>query len=240
MSSNTNTQSEPLVLTLTNRLLGMFLPSYSKDALIGDLREEYFQRLTVNRFSANMWIIRQLLVTLATATKSAVVGESFLKGMAIVACLAVAPTLFFMVAWLSNMDQTSPKVWQLLLGANMHAIATYGNFWQQVPEAVSKIDDLHMFIHYWSVAWSGVALLVIGSVRYFKNVSAHQIALMGLIAMATPYMLGWMYINTMVLAPTQIGPIIAFMLFNILYMIVPITRWVVKAANKRETLVSID
>ena len=240
MLSNTTEQQNPVSIKLASALLKKVLPKYSQDALVGDLKEEFFQRKTQSTAGANVWLSRQVLVSLFYAAKRALQSTGLLKIVFLMSCLILGPTLIAMVAWLSNMDETSEAVWQQLLSANMHNIVTYGHFWQQVPEALVGIDHISMFIHNGSVAWSALSLMVIGALMFFRRIHAHQVALLGGLAMLLPYVACWAYINTMMLPPTKIGPIIAFMLFNIMYMLLPLTLMVIKASKSKDLLLEMD
>ena len=240
MYSKQPQQQRSMSLTFASNLLVKVLPSYSKEAMVGDLREEFWQRKQQGTVQANCWLWLQLVRAVFHGLTTALKGQAAMKYLAMAGCLTVVPTLIAMVAWLSNMDNTSDEVWQQLLGANMHNIVTYGHFWQQVPEALGAIDGIQLFIHHWSVAWTLISFGAISAISYLKRCNAHQVMLMGLVAMLLPYALGWMYINTMMLPPNKLGPIIAFMLFNILYMLVPLTVLVNKVAKREELVMEMD
>lgn len=240
MSSLQDKYTEPTAIKIANKTLGLLLPESLKDAIVGDLREEHFIRASKDFSSANKWVWRQLFITSFYAINSALRSDRFLQYVVLILCLLGLPIIISMVAWLSNMDETSPYIWNQLLEANMHIILFDGYFWSQIPESIIRIEHITMYIHYGSVVWSVIALLIMCVIKRMNPVSAHQIALMGAAAMLLPYLMGWMYINTMLLAPTDIGPILAFMLFNILYMLIPVTYWVLKTANRNIILVSID
>ena len=156
----------------------------------------------------------------------------------IVATCLILPMLVGLVAWLSNMDETTPQLWQMVLAGEMHKPLFVGDYWQALPEALSRVDDIWMFINYPSLAWTFAAMgLVVLVAR--KTESLRAASALGVSLMLVPYCFAIWYLDMAQLPPKKIGPILAFTLFNVFYMLPVMTLWLKSQSAKAGKLMHV-
>lgn len=217
-------------------LLEKCLAPDTRDHLIGDLTEEYAQRAAQDPSSATRWFWTQSFRALYHRGADIAGSVAALKVMVVLSTLFLVPVLFSMMAWLSNMDETAPVLWQLLLEGKMHSMLFEASFWLEQPEALSRVDEVHFLIHPWAAVWVAACLGVVAYCQRTRQLSPHQVAAMGYTLMLLPYLFGLAVIAYYQPEPRKIGPILAFMLFNIFYMVVPLSFMLLKQINGHKQL----
>jgi len=214
--------------TLLARLYGQGLG----EALVGDMQEEYSQRKKEHAGRASAWLASQYSRTLMSGVMRACASPTGLFRIMCLLTLIGLPLLLGSVAWLSNMDETTPQLWQMVLAGEMHKTLFVAEYWQAQGESFARIDDLYMFINVNSLLWCA---LIMGAIVYLdkkKGCSLTSISLFSLAAMLVPYIAGLVFIDMAQLPPKKVGPVIAFMLFNIMYLLPLTTLWLHKKANQ--------
>ncbi|MFT4938751.1 MAG: hypothetical protein ACI88A_001780 [Paraglaciecola sp.] len=218
---NSNAHNYPFI-RLGNGLLKLVLTKRTAENLIGDLEEAFNDRAETDLRVAKRWYVKQFVVTFISSIADRVKSDSSLNlsmlGMAVI----ILPVIFCMVAWLSNMDETTPTVWQLLLDGQLHQIVFFAEFWSVQPQALLAVE-VPMFISYNSILWAALSLILIGKIAIRRNSSVRLVAGMGMATMLLPYLAGLAFIQIAEPIPTQVGPILAFMLLNVFYLLLPIS-----------------
>lgn len=204
-------------------------PSYRESAL-GDLAEEYKVRRQASVRDAFKWLCHQTLRACFQWLNRAAGSRMLIVCSLSLLTVFVVPTVYLMVVWLSNMDAASPALWEPLLVGDMHKIVVQAEFWQVAIEATSGSQDLLMFIHVEAVLW--VLVSVFALVLKQNTMTSHQLAGAGLILMLLPYVWGLLVLSTFPPGLKLIGPMLAFMLFCLLYMVLPLT-WLVLQHRRR-------
>jgi hypothetical protein len=235
----TNINDKYEVPALARFLLQRCLPVYSREGLLGDLNEEHAARATVDPSSATRWYWYQTLRTLLYVMSSVLGSIALLRVLVLALSFLLLPTLISMVAWLSNMNETSPEIMEYLLAGQMHNMLGDSYFWQQQLSAVGHID-FEMYLNVPSVLWAACCLFVLFYTQKKHPLSAHQIAAFGYGLMLLPYFVGLIYIDSMQLVPTKIGPIIAFMLISIVYLLGPIAYLILQQLNKQKLAMTYE
>lgn len=225
MKSHRQTQDQ-IPPKLSCAVLEITLPAHIKDQVLGDLQEEYGKRLPDNAAAARRWYRYQALRTVVQYFSQFLGSDKLLKVAVILASFILVPVIFVMVAWLSNVDDTTERVLQYLLAGDMHKVAITREFWAYAVQSVSQQKDLFMYVNMPSVMWASVSLFWIGYKNKKQLMTAHQLALWGSALMLLPYLLGTFYLSAFAMPPRVVGPIIAFMLLSLFYLLVPVTCWV--------------
>ena len=218
---NSNAHNYPFI-RLGNGLLKLVLRKRTAENLIGDLEEAFNDRAETDLKTAKRWYAKQLVLTFISSISDRVKSDRMLNlsmlGMAVV----ILPVIFCLVAWLSNMDETTPAIWQLLLDGQLHQIVFFAEFWSVQPQALPSVD-VPMFIAYKSILWAALSLMLIFKISSRPGSSVRLVAGLGMAAMLLPYLAGLALIQIAQPIPTQVGPILAFMLLNVFYLLLPIS-----------------
>ena len=211
---NTNSPDKPstpmpqLATWLLNRLAN---PAY-RDELIGDMEEEYTERQQTNQDTSN-WLLRQTALAIWDGQKAMVKSTSFLKALSIILCVLTLPTIVLFVGWLSNMEEPTERLWQLLLAGEVHSILVHSDYWKHAwnESGIGHIE-LTMFINIPSILW---AMVFAGSAFVLlKNFtpSVWLFSAVTLVFILLPYLFGYLVISSFEPAAQKVGPILAFML----------------------------
>ncbi|GAA0855492.1 hypothetical protein [Aliiglaciecola litoralis] len=186
-------------------------PAY-RDELIGDMEEEYTERQQTNQ-DANNWLLRQSALAIWDGQKAMVKSTNFLKAVSIILCILVLPTIALFVGWLSNMEEPTEHLWQLLLAGEIHSILLHGDYWEHAwNESGIAHLELAMFINIpsilWVMAFAGSAYALLK--RFTPSV--WEFSAIALIFLLLPYLFGYVVISWFEPAAQNVGPILAFMM----------------------------
>jgi hypothetical protein len=197
-----------LAIWLLNRLAN---PAY-RDELIGDMEEEYTERQQTNQDTSN-WLLRQTALAIWDGQKAMVKSTSFLKVLSIILCVLTLPTIVLFIGWLSNIEEPTERLWQLLLAGEVHSILVHSDYWKHAwnESGIAHIE-LSMFINIpsilWAMVFAGSAFVLLKkftpSVWVFSAVS--------LVFISLPYLFGYVVISSFEPSAQKVGPILAFML----------------------------
>ena len=216
------------------RLLARVYGQPNGDAIVGDMREEFALREQSSPLTARLWIISQYTRTLSSGALRQCGTTIGLSRMMLLATIVVLPVLFGMVAWLSNMDETTPQLWEMVLAGEMHRTLFVGAYWQDQFYAIGRVDNLHMFINVNSAIWVIASMGLVILVGIQKPDAIRFATGLGVALMVVPYVVSLIYLDIAQLPPKKIGPIIAFTLFNIFYML-PMMAWWLRRQAARST-----
>lgn len=216
------------------RLLSRLYGEQSGEALAGDLQEEYRSRAHSNALGAAIWLVSQYSRTVLSGVWRQSGTPLGLSRIVALATLVVVPLIVGMVAWLSNMDETTPQLWNMVLAGEMHKTVFVAEYWQEQVYAISQIDDIHMFINYNSLVWAAAAMGLVMLVGNKKPDAIRAATTLGVSLMLVPYVLSLFYLEMAQLPPQKIGPVLAFTLFNVFYMLPVLALWLRRQASKAE------
>lgn len=218
-------------------LLCKVIPEQHRDFALGDLQEEFHGRSQQNPDQARQWIrtqtFRAVGIWLEMAIKSTGLIQCVVFGFAILSL----PVIYHLVIWLSNMDETSPVIWQQLIAGEMHKIIFQSEFWAESLGIPFSAQDWHMFVNTESLLWAFLSITLL----YLRQhrMTTHQLALMGSLMMFAPYILGLLIIEMLQPAARKIGPLLAFMLFCVFYMAIPLVVLVFRHKQQKMDTVNI-
>jgi len=206
-------------------LLNMILPNNLKTFILGDMQEEFSDLLLEAPNRARYWYWKQgvtvgiyFLVRNALMMKAAAIG---------LLCLSV--TLFFSlvltIAWMSNINtQVAPNVVEGLMHANIHYFLFDSYLLEYGFEVLSNELEMKTFIHPPSLIWATICIGILVRKSRCKHFPSKSFTLLSIILIFLPYLVGYLYINFLYtsLEPVFVGPILATMIFPILYLTVPL------------------
>lgn len=198
--------------------------------MLGDLSEEFLCRAAKDPRAAYYWYWQQVLRSLPYAVEHSVLLAR-LSCLVVCACLILLPVLIAFVAWLSNFDVFPAGVeqgMQRLVSGQIAGLLTESAIWGQFPEALRRTEDLWFLMHPPALIWS--LLSVAAAYLYYrrKASSAVGFAVMALMLVFMPYVVGKLYIFWHAPPAKQVGPLLAFMLLHICYSVPPLAYMAVK------------
>lgn len=208
-SSEEHRTAMPKIATwLLSRLAN---PAY-RDELIGDMEEEYTERQQINQDTTN-WLLRQTALAIWDGQNAMVKSTGFVKALSIVLCVLTLPTIALFVGWLSNIQQPTEQLWQLLLAGEVHSILFNIEYWRVAwnESGISHLE-LGMFINIPSILW---AMVFAGSTYLLLKKSNPSVWLFSAFALAymfVPYLFGYTVISSLEPVAQKVGPILAFMI----------------------------
>jgi hypothetical protein len=209
-------------MSLGNGLLKLVLTKRTAENIIGDLEEAFNDRSETDLKVAKRWYLRQFVVTFISSISNRVKSDGSLNlsmlGMAVI----ILPVIFCLLAWLSNMGETTPVILQFLTDGQLHQIVFFAEFWSVQPQALLSVE-IPIFIGYNSILWAALCLVLIGKIATKRTSSVRLVAGLGMATMLLPYLAGLAFIQIAEPVPTQVGPILVFMLLNIFYLLLPIS-----------------
>lgn len=208
-------------------------PVHSRECLLGDLFEEFYDKAEVNMSNATHWYWKQSINTALHYLSQSLVSEKFLRFFVIFISTILLLSLLITISWMSNMDTVQPALWAQLLRGEVHNFMFNASVLSFGAEKIINDFDIWMYQNgpgfYWLLFSSAILFLR----DKLELMSAHKLAAWGYTLMFLPYIFGLIYIEFMQPEPTKVGPTIAFMLFSIVYMLLPIGYWVVKRTRNR-------
>ncbi|PKH00076.1 hypothetical protein [Paraglaciecola sp. MB-3u-78] len=186
-------------------------PAY-RNELIGDMEEEYTERQQTNQ-DTTTWLLRQTASAIWDGQNAMVKSTVFVKALSIILCVLTLPTIALFVGWLSNVDEPSEQLSQLLSAGEVHFILFNTEYWRLVwnENSISHLE-LGMFIHTPSILW---AMVFAGSTYWFLKKSNPSVWLFSAFALAymlLPYLFGYTVISSLEPVDQKVGPILAFMM----------------------------
>lgn len=193
----------------------------SGESLSGDLLEEFSQRSEQDRAAARRWFWRQTLLSLKYSLEQWVHSPQTLKTILMVIPLLIVPALFGFICWLSAMDSMPSTVengWQKLIQGQVHSLLLEPLLWPEYLRGVAEFE-WSMFIDVKSVIWAALVISALNWMGRGLYLSAQQYAFRGFILAFLPYIGGLAVIITQQPVPQKVGPILAFMLISLIYLL---------------------
>lgn len=214
--------------SLAAALVAFSSPKEIRDSLLGDLQEEHEVRAMKNSSDADRWYWSQALKNIVHFTSKVFSSTQFLKFFVLLFTLAVFPTLIILISWLSNMEEASSEVWETLLQGKVHALLFSSEVLFYGTEKLVEEIELDMYVNIPGLLWTLFTFLVLFLMNRKSHLSPHKLAGLGYTLTFCPYILGLIFIDMANPVPTQIGPILAFMVFAYLYSALPLGYWILQ------------
>lgn len=218
-------------------LLTWFLPAHIVDAILGDLLEEFSERVKDNDIAAKRWFWQQSLHTSGIYFKQVFNSPSVFKKLNILLAMVFFVLAFMLIAWLSyadNLADYAPGFWQTLLTGQAHMALFDGAFWASVLKYIGMIDDVWFLLDSPSLILAIFSLSLLVYLDKKSSFSPLQMACWGYALVVLPYFWSLLHINSNHFVATEIGPIIAIGLLSFLYMILPVSYLVHKKLKQAE------
>lgn len=198
-------------------------PAY-RDELIGDMEEEYHERRKAHK-NYRKWLVIQTVSAIWDGQKAMTKSTNFLKALSILLCLLVLPAIAFFVGWLSNMEEPSEQLWQLLMSGEIHSIVMHSNYWKEawIDSGITHIEPM-MFINVPSILWAAVFIVGANKLLLKFTPSVWMFSAVALAYMLMPYFFGYSVISALQPPAQKVGPVLAFMILA-LFFTLPIYVW---------------
>ena len=207
-------------------LLNWILPAAVLDAILGDLMEEFSERVKMNDKAAKRWFWQQTMQTSVIYFKKLFNSPSFVRKLNIVIPMMLFVIAFILIAWLSyadNLAEYAPGFWETLLTGQAHMALFDGAFWSSISDYIRRVDSIWFLLDGPSLM---ITLLSISLLKYLDKKSsftALKMACWGYALVILPYIWSIIHINSNHFIATQVGPVIAIGLLTFLYMVLPVS-----------------
>jgi hypothetical protein len=210
-------------------LLEKCLPNSVKDEIIGDLHEQYF-------YSNEPLVLKQLSFwwqAMLVISRYVILSKKLIA----VIISAISCAIFFVcisaLLFLSNSNDAQAFSKPYWTDGNFYQFFIDPMLYQFMSTKMLEGINLQLFINLPSVLWSlgGVVFFVMLKRRSLLNLQT--IAMASLILLIGPYFWGVMSFKTNEIPLQESGPIIAFSLVTVIYLIVPLTFLFVKQMLSR-------
>lgn len=217
---------------IASRILQFFTPAEIRNELVGDLHEEYSHRIHQNPKAAAQWYWQQTIRTSCHYVTRFIASETLLRKLVILISLILFPALLVMISWLSVINTASDHIWQNLLAGKVHSFIFEPEVVVNGTDALLQYAEFEMYLNWPSFFWSLFTLFLLVVRNKTSTFTAHQLTAWGTTMMFLPYIFGLVYIDIIDPAPKQVGPTVAFMTLSIVYIILPLTYFIVRKSYK--------
>ncbi|MFT5899502.1 MAG: hypothetical protein ACI97K_002155 [Glaciecola sp.] len=213
-------------------LLETCLPNSVKDEIIGDLHEQYYEsndRHMIKQFS--FWWQAALIISRYVMMNKKTIAL-------ILSAVSLAIFLIFTAAilFLSNSDDatafskpywTNGDFYQFFLDPMLYSYISGEMFAGITPQ---------LFINIPSILWSlaGVGLIII--LKKTSKLNLQTIAIASLLLLVGPYIWGMLNFKANEIPLRESGPILAFTLISVLYLVLPLTALFIKEMFRKTKL----
>ena len=202
----------------------LFLPDRIADNVIGDMEEEFVKIAQQDQRLAKSWYWQQTMETSMIYFSKKVTAPMFFNKLNVFISVIAFIILTGLIALLSSMDDPSiisENFWEELLRGNIFVALISESFWSNWGTWFSGFH-IKWIIDVPSTVYSVLCLSVLFYMKKKTHVSLSFFVIFGYILTFLPMILGFLYLSNNVLQPTQVGPIIAFMLLSMMYMLLPV------------------
>jgi hypothetical protein len=146
--------------------------------------------------------------------------------MTLMLSIVLFSTTFLLITWLSHLDGLSGYSFDLgtmVISGELHQALAHSEFWQQALTNSAKVKNLNYLVQWPALLWAIFCVVLL--VFFSKITWISPSSLTGLCAglVFTPYLLGTIYLQHNQLSINQSGPIVALMVFSIMYLVLPAT-----------------
>ncbi len=213
-------------------LLSLCLPSAYKNEVLGDLAEEFNQDIVRNKNYrlARIKYWQQALKTPIEYTiihgKNSVFDTNLQQNIMLFIGSITFISCYLLITWLSNINGAEEIILDVsskLQHGNIHKILIQTMFWPLATTSIYEIKSLSYLFQFEALMWTFISVKLITFYRYKSRISKANFFIFSFIWLLIPYVFGAIYLKLNLLPIQQVGPIVAFMLFSILYLILPIT-----------------
>ena len=213
-------------------LLSLCLPSAYKNEVLGDLAEEFNQDIVRNKNYrlARIKYWQQALKTPIEYTiihgKNSVFDTNLQQNIMLFIGSITFISCYLLITWLSNITSTEGINFDIiteLQHGNVHKILTQAEFWPLATNSMYEIKGLSYLFQFEALVWTFISLKLLRFCQKNNIINKMTFFIFTFLWLMIPYLFGVIYLKLTLLPIQQVGPIVAFMLFSILYLILPIT-----------------
>lgn len=213
-------------------LLKYTTPCRFIDYLVGDLHEEFDERAGIDLKAAKTWFWKQA-VNSAIKFFNVFLTSTRLLNIIVLSLTPILLCLFITtVTWISHTDHTAPAMMAYLVKGEVHHLTLNLSVLASGYEKLMSGFSVDVYLSISGFYWSLFSFAVLYLQDKKKSLSAHKIALWGYALMLAPYCLGLSYIKHIQPDPINIGAIVGFMVFPIIYMLIPLCLWITTVIRK--------
>jgi hypothetical protein len=233
-----NTISKPPIIA--EQILSLCLPSAIKNEVLGDLSEEF--NLDIKRSANRKYAVcrywQQVLKTSTQYTiirgKHSLLDASLKQKLLLLTGGIIFVTCYLLITLLSNINSTEVlaiDIFSELKQGNTHTIFMQKGFYPLAATSVYKIKGISYLFQFEALLWT---LLSVKIFRLLKKstITKTLFFIVSSTWLFIPYVLGTSYLKITSLPIQQVGPIVAFMLFSILYLVLPMAYMNFKNLSK--------
>jgi hypothetical protein len=207
-------------------LLKFVTPATFKDYLIADLHEEFDERAAINVKKAKIWYWKQAITSTYQFSKLLFTTAKLVN----LFILIIAPVIFILllmtITGISHMDNADPLIMSYILKGQVHNLLLNDFVLSIGYERFVSVFSLDIYYSSSALYWCLLSLVMIAVLNAKLTLTRHIITLLSCALMLAPYFGGLLYIGIMDPEQSKIGGIMAFMVFPIVYMLLPIVVWI--------------
>lgn len=198
-------------------LLKVVLPKSIQEDICGDLQEEFLhlQQNPANQMKAIKWLWLQ---TLSCSWRFIMTQQRFYSVLLIAMCLLLVFTLVVAINFLSVAEPTAFKQ-DFWINGHVHQLFTDPALWQSVNKGLLSKFTVDLLFHPTAMLYALFSFTLVYWLDKKCRFSSLIYALLSLVALALPYVGGFMYFQLNDVALKQSGPIIAFMWLSVVYLL---------------------
>ena len=219
-------QQSPPKLAL--KLINFILPESLNDDIAGDLTEEFYTS-DQPQLHAQLKFWQQ---TLSVCALYASRDKAFMTSM----CLTIftAALCYFLINAVMFLSFADHPIFykDYWLNGNAHLFFIDPVFWSTLHDKSVYRFEFGALIDLQAYAWSITSLVIIFVINRYLAVSAKGLALLACVACAIPYLYGIYSFRYIGLDRQEAGPMIALMWISVIYMIIPMSFFIVRALYK--------
>ncbi len=211
-------------------LLEICLPNSVKDEIIGDLHEQYYEsEEPISIKQLNFWYQSAIVIWRCIMFTK--------KTLALALCVMSCAVLFICIAAITFISNSTDAE------AFSKPYWTDGNFYQFFLDPIlyshisnNMVDGIspQLFINIPSILWmlGGIAIVLL--LKKASKLNLQTIAVVSLVLLVGPYIWAVFSFKTNNVPLRESGPILAFMLINVVYLVVPLTILFIKEMFKEK------
>lgn len=216
---------------IASKFLSWALPENLVEPILGDLSEEYLQRVSNNQLmEAKIWYWRQALNSGVLFKFMSVKNSLFKADLSQIISLAYGLIIFsimlLLISWLSNVNNFEGftiNIQQALEQGSVHHALTQSQFWDSAVLNLANMNGAHYFFQFEACLWAIFSLITMHLLRKYKVINDFLFVALSNFVVFIPYLIGSFYLEGNDLNLSQAGELLAQMLFSIFYLILPVT-----------------
>ena len=228
--------NKSLPIQLANKIVKLSTNYHHIDSVLGDLQEEFQERAKINLRSAYIWYWRQAFEVIISVEKHNSALAITLTQVSFLFLAVVFVFSFHLIGWLAYADEPatlSSGTWPRVLGGHVYLLFSESQFWQFAPVFWGKLDGVAFLLNFDSSLVCLLLVLAYCCSLGFKRRSFLFSFCAGACLLFLPAVLGILFLSQNTLLMHQVGPVLAIMIFPVVYLVLPLTMylWIVSKKN---------